>query len=64
MNNLDLALVGNCTIAALVDARANINWCCFPRFDGDPIFCSLLRETDDYGFFGVELADYDRSEQA
>ena len=63
MRNLDLALIGNCTIGALVDARANITWGCFPRFDGDPVFCSLLRDTDDYGFFAVDLADCERSEQ-
>ena len=50
MNTLDLALIGNCTVGALVDARAKIVWGCFPRFDGDPVFCSLLRDTDDYGF--------------
>jgi GH15 family glucan-1,4-alpha-glucosidase len=63
MRNLDLALIGNCTIGALVDARANITWGCFPRFDGDPVFCSLLRETDDYGYFAIELADCERTEQ-
>ena len=63
MHNLDLALIGNCTIGALVDARANIVWSCFPRFDGEPVFCSLLRETEDYGFFAVELADCERTEQ-
>jgi GH15 family glucan-1,4-alpha-glucosidase len=63
MSNLDLALIGNCTIGALVDARANITWGCFPRFDGDPVFCSLLKETDDYGYFAIELADCERTEQ-
>jgi GH15 family glucan-1,4-alpha-glucosidase len=63
MRNLDLALIGNCTIGALVDARANITWGCFPRFDGDPVFCSLLKETDDYGYFAIELADCERTEQ-
>jgi len=63
MRNLDIALIGNCTIGALVDARANITWGCFPRFDGDPVFCSLLKDTDDYGFFAAELADCERSEQ-
>lgn len=63
MNNLDLALIGNCTVGALIDARANITWGCFPRFDGDPVFCSLLKDTDDYGFFSVEIADYVRTEQ-
>jgi GH15 family glucan-1,4-alpha-glucosidase len=63
MKNLDLALIGNCTIGALVDARATINWACFPRFDGDPMFCSLLKDTDDYGFLAVDLADCERTEQ-
>ncbi|MDP3511168.1 MAG: glycoside hydrolase family 15 protein, partial [Sulfuritalea sp.] len=63
MPNLDLALIGNCTVGALVDARAKIVWACFPRFDGDPVFCSLLRDSDDYGFSAVELADCERIEQ-
>ena len=63
MNTLDLALIGNCTVGALVDARAKIVWGCFPRFDGDPVFCSLLRNTDDYGFSAIELADCERTEQ-
>lgn len=63
MNSLDLALIGNCTVGALVDARAKIVWGCFPRFDGDPVFCSLLRDSDDYGFYSVELLDCQRTEQ-
>jgi len=63
MKTLDLALIGNCTIGALVDAHADITWGCFPRFDGDPVFCTLLKESDDYGFFAVELADCERTEQ-
>jgi GH15 family glucan-1,4-alpha-glucosidase len=63
MHNLDLALIGNGTIGALVDARASIIWSCFPRFDGDPVFCSLLREDDDFGYFGIELVDCERTEQ-
>ena len=63
MRTLDLALIGNCTIGALVDAQASIIWGCFPRFDGDPAFCALLKDSDDYGFFAVELADWERTEQ-
>jgi GH15 family glucan-1,4-alpha-glucosidase len=63
MKNLDLALIGNCTIGALVDGRANFIWGCFPRFDGDPVFCSLLKDTDDFGFFSVELTDCEQTEQ-
>jgi GH15 family glucan-1,4-alpha-glucosidase len=67
MKNLDLALIGNCSIAALIDAKAEIVWACFPRFDGDAMFCSLLRERqgagDDRGFFAIELTDFERAEQ-
>ena len=64
--NLDLALVGNCGIAALVDAAGEIVWGCMPRPDSDPVFCSLLRPRGgdgDFGFFAVELADLARTEQ-
>jgi GH15 family glucan-1,4-alpha-glucosidase len=63
MKTLDLALIGNCTIGALIDTQATINWACFPRLDGDPVFCSLLNEKDDYGFCSVDLAEYERTEQ-
>jgi len=63
MQDLDLALIGNCTVGALVDARARFVWACFPRFDGDPVFCSLLRDSVDYGFFAIELAECERHEQ-
>ena len=63
MNNLDLALIGNCTVGALIDGRGTVVWSCFPRFDADPVFCSLLRESEDAGFFAVELVDCDRIEQ-
>jgi len=63
MKSLELALIGNCSIGALIDAQATINWACWPRFDGDPVFCTLLKDTDDFGFFAVDLADCERSEQ-
>lgn len=63
MSKLDLALIGNCTVGALVDGRGTIVWACFPRFDGDPVFCSLLRDQEDYGFFAVDLVDCERVEQ-
>ena len=40
--NLDLALIGNCCTAALVDRSARIVWWCFPHFDSDPVFSRLL----------------------
>ena len=66
MRNLDLALIGNCTLGALIDERAEMVWACFPRFDGDPVFCSLLRgerQAGEAGFWSVELIDFERSEQ-
>jgi len=63
---LDLALIGNCAISALVDPRARIAWCCMPRFDGDPVFHALLDSgggIGEDGTFAVELEGYARSEQ-
>ena len=63
MASLDLALIGNGTIGALIDPAGEITWACFPRFDGDPMFCSLLNPGRDVGFFAVELLDCATTEQ-
>ncbi|KAL6065868.1 Glycoside hydrolase family 15 protein [Balamuthia mandrillaris] len=63
-NNLDLSLIGNCSFSALVDKKGCIVWCCIPRFDADPVFCSLLRKQKDIGFFDIDLQGFARSEQA
>jgi GH15 family glucan-1,4-alpha-glucosidase len=65
MSDLDLALIGNCQIAALLDKRARIVWACVPRFDGDPTFCSLLHGVDEpeSGYCDVELTGFATSEQ-
>ena len=64
---LDLALIGNGTIAALIDPVGEIKWGCFPRLDGDPAFCSLMRSSkdreDELGLFSIELVDSVRTEQ-
>ena len=39
---LDLAVIGNCRTAALLDTCGQVVWWCFPRFDSDPIFSRLL----------------------
>jgi GH15 family glucan-1,4-alpha-glucosidase len=65
-SSLDLALIGNGTIGALVDASAAVSWCCFPRFDGDPVFCALLageNPANACGSFTIELVGAERSEQ-
>ena len=66
MSTLDLALIGNCSFSALIDRNARIVWSCIPRFDGDPVFCSLLNggdEAPEYGFCDIEIDDFARSEQ-
>lgn len=66
MMSLDLALVGNGTIGALIDAMGDVVWGCFPRFDGDPMFCALLNDAsprDDLGAFSVKLDNFVREEQ-
>ncbi|QWV92961.1 glycoside hydrolase family 15 protein [Geomonas oryzisoli] len=65
-HSLDLALIGNCQIGALIDNQAEIVWYCLPRFDGDPVFCSLLQEHEPgegLGYCSVELMDQVASEQ-
>lgn len=65
MSSLELAAVGNCSIAALIDSRACIVWGCFPRLDGDPAFCALVNgagagetsaeDQEGGGYFSIEL---------
>ena len=65
-NSLDLALIGNCQIGALIDATAEIVWYCLPRFDGDPVFSSLLQQHETgagKGYCSVELVDQSKIEQ-
>ena len=53
---LDLAVIGNCRTAALIDTSARITWWCFPRFDSDPVFCRLLAGDEEKGFCDVLVA--------
>ena len=62
-NSLDLGLVGNGSIAALIDAQARVSWCCIPAFDGDPAFCSLLSPKAGGGDYAVELEDFESATQ-
>ena len=52
---LDLAVVGNGRIAALVDTHARLVWWCFPRFDSDPVFSRLIAGDEEKGFCDVVL---------
>jgi GH15 family glucan-1,4-alpha-glucosidase len=66
MSSLNLALIGNGSIGALIDAHGAVAWCCFPRFDGDPVFCSLLggeSPRSKRGVFTIELEGAEKIEQ-
>ena len=62
--DLDLALIGNGSFAALIDRHARICWSCLPRMDGDPVFCSLVDgERPEHGFWDVEIMNRVESRQ-
>ena len=61
---LDLALIGNCRVAALADSFGRIVWWCFPRFDSNPVFSRLLAGDEEKGFCDVVLADFAKSRAA
>lgn len=64
---MTLGLIGNCAVAGLIDDAGRLVWLCLPRFDGDPVFHSLLGhgpENEHDGAFSVELEDLQRVEQA
>ncbi len=68
VDGLDLGVIGNCAVGALVDRRARIVWWCLPRFDGEPVFHALLGHPQgshpDDGAFAVDLDDFSHSEQS
>lgn len=68
---LDLGIIGNCTVSALIDRDGVLVWSCFPRFDGDPVFYHLVDNTpaqpvaaDAEGVFSVRLVNQTRTEQS
>ena len=56
-HGLDLGIIGNGRLAALIDPCSRIVWWCYPRFDGDPIFCRLVSGQQEKGFSDVVLED-------
>ncbi len=62
--DLQLAIIGNSRIGALVDGAARVVWMCVPGFDGDPVFCSLLEPRSGGGAFAIELDGCASIEQA
>jgi GH15 family glucan-1,4-alpha-glucosidase len=54
---LDLAVAGNGAIAALIDPNSRVCWLCWPRLDGDPVFCALIDgERPERGFAEIDLS--------
>jgi len=65
-SSLDLGVIGNAAVAALVDKSARLVWMCAPRMDGDPVFCRLLKgEGDDAagGEWSISIDDCVAAEQ-
>ncbi|MFQ5618510.1 MAG: glycoside hydrolase family 15 protein [Rhodospirillales bacterium] len=70
MSDLNLGVIGNSVFGALIDNEGRVVWSCMPRFDGDPVFCSLLHGGEhggnpekDFGFFDIQVENFARSEQ-
>jgi len=42
-------------MAALVNQRGRITWCCYPHLDGDPIFCGLINGQHGDGVFEIAV---------
>ena len=64
--SLELAVIGNCQVSALVDELGRMVWACMPRFDSDPVFCALLmgdQRQIERGVFEIVLEDFVRAEQ-
>jgi GH15 family glucan-1,4-alpha-glucosidase len=55
MIDLDLAVIGNGRLAALLNPLGRMVWCCFPRFDSDPVFCRLVAGDEEKGFSDILL---------
>lgn len=60
MSNLELGIIGNGTVAALVDDMGALVWLCLPRLDGEPVFNALLGGK---GRFAIHLAGRKNTQQ-
>ncbi len=65
MAQLDLGVIGNGTVASLVDQAGRHQWFCFPRFDGDPLFNALVNGTEPArGFADLVIRDVSTTTQS
>ncbi len=60
MTSLELGIIGNGTVAALISEQGEMSWLCLPRLDGEPVFNTLLGGT---GQFAVSLTGLAASRQ-
>ena len=64
MSNLNLGVIGNCSIASLIDLRGRHVWHGLGRLDGDPVFNALLGGEDPQsGFMEAALTGLRDSRQ-
>lgn len=66
--SLDLWVIGNCQVSALVNREGAFVWGCIPRVDGDPVFSALLggdKASADavHGQWSIDLMDVATIEQ-
>ncbi len=64
--SVDLAVIGNCQVAGLIDSAARILWACLPRPDSDPTLCALLTREggdSDLGVFAIDLLNRVQQQQ-
>jgi GH15 family glucan-1,4-alpha-glucosidase len=65
--SLELAVIGNCAVGALIDGRGTLVWACLPRPDSEPLFHALVDSPDGWpcdGAFAIDLEGAVRAEQA
>ncbi|HEV7455344.1 MAG TPA: glycoside hydrolase family 15 protein [Roseococcus sp.] len=61
---LDLAATGNGTVAALISPAGAVNWMCWPRLDGDPVFSALVDgDQSERGFTDILMTRFAHSRQ-
>ena len=58
----DYGIIGNCRTAALVSKNGSIDWCCFPHFDSQAFFASIL-DSECGGSFSIAPLQPYRSDQ-
>jgi len=59
VSNLDLWVIGNSQVSALIDRDGAFVWACVPRVDGDPVFSRLVGSAADNaaGAWGIDIED-------